>query len=144
MLFFNGPIRNPFFEYLNLRGGFIEKFVQKIRFCMDWGVFTGCADYFYDTKITGIYKNEIKTWYLCTDKNPAGLNFRCGQTGLTLSFYYHEIAFFMNEKILDSAKKYGDLQSLLIEQISCSSLTPNPHEIQESKQVFFRWNKPPV
>jgi len=134
---FRGPVRNPLWEYLSLRGGRLDRLVQRIRFFQDYGVFCGCSEFFYDVRITAEYLEGQRVWFLRRDRDAAGLNLRSDLTRLTLAFYYRRNSFFMSPAILSSARRMGELRSLEIESVKCSSLDFDRSKAEAVERFYF-------
>jgi hypothetical protein len=134
---FRGPVRNPLWEYLSLRGGRLDRLVQRIRFFQDYGVFCGCSEFFYDVRITAEYLEGQRVWFLRRDRDAAGLNLRSDLTRLTLAFYYKRNSFFMSPAILSSARRMGGLRSLEIQSVKCSSLDFDRSKAEVVERFYF-------
>lgn len=138
---FKGPVRNPFWEYCLLRESLLNKIIDRFRFFQDWGVFCDCSEYFYDVRIIALYAGERRVWFLRRDRDAAGLNLRSITTRITLTFYYKRNSFFMSPAILKSAQGLGNLISLEIQGVRCSSLNYNRDDAVVVDRFYYWKNE---
>lgn len=135
---FRGPVRNPIWQYFPLKNSFLDKFMVKSRFFLDWGVFTDCDEHFNDVQIIANYEDREVVWYLLRDNDIAGIKIYSKANRIILAFYYwrHD---FMSKAILDSASKYGVLKKLRIQSIRGKSLEPDAYNNKIVTHVYLDW-----